>query len=393
MRRSLFIFLVAALAAFGLYRWSQLDHRLHGQAVAEQYTPADGPRIDPKDVQVLTALDAEYTRLVQAVIPSVVSITTSRHLQAQNPAVIDPFEFLFRRRNPTPQEQTALGSGVIVSLEGHILTNHHVIANMEKIEVQLTDGRVLPAQLIGSDEQTDIAVLKITADKIEPLLLGNSDNVRVGQMVFAVGNPFGLQETVTQGIISAKGRRAMADSGVEFLQTDAAVNQGNSGGPLINLKGEIIGINSAIFSTSQEGAWLGISFAIPSNVARRALESVLKTGRIVRGYLGVTMVNISDITPEAAHSLGLHDAAGVVVAQVMPDSPAEKAGLKPGDLIRRFNGRPVPDKIFFRSRVAELDVNSQAQLTIVRNGQEQMLTVQIVEAPAGLNSNPTRIPR
>ena len=199
---------------------------------------------------------------------------------------------------------------------------------MDKIEVQLTDGRVVPAQLIGSDEQTDIAVLKIPADKIEPLLLGNSDEVKVGQLVFAVGNPFGFEETVTQGIVSAKGRRAMADSGVEFFQTDAAVNQGNSGGPLLNVKGEIIGINSAIFSNSEEGAWLGISFAIPSNVARRALESVLKTGRIVRGYLGVTMVDIKDINPETIRSLHLPDNEGVVVARVLPGSPAEKAGLQ-----------------------------------------------------------------
>jgi serine protease Do len=286
-----------------------------------------------------------------------------------------------------------LGSGVIVSQEGHILTNHHVVANMDKIQVQLTDGRVVPAQLIGTDEQTDIAVLKISADKIEPLRLGDSDDVRVGQMVFAVGNPFGLQETVTQGIISAKGRRAMADSGVEFLQTDAAVNQGNSGGPLINLKGEIIGINSAIFSTTQEGSWLGISFAIPSNVAKRALESVLKTGRIVRGYLGVTMVNISQLAPEIRQQFALTDKEGAVVAQVMPDSPADLAGLKPGDQIRRFNGRTVPDRIFFRSRVAELDVHAKAELTILRAGQEHTLTVQIAEAPAGLDSRPTQIPR
>ena len=395
MRRSLFIFLIAALAAFGLYRWLQLDHRLHEHRTADQYTPAEGPKINPKDVQVLTALDGELTRLVHAVIPSVVSITSSRRTQTSGPVMIDPFDFLFpnrRLRTPTERAQMALGSGVIVSREGHIITNHHVVANMDKISVQLTDGRVEPAQLIGTDEQTDIAVLKIAAGRIEPLALGNSDEVRVGQMVFAIGNPFGLQETVTQGIISAKGRRAMADSGVEFLQTDAAVNQGNSGGPLINLKGEIIGINSAIFSTSEDGAWLGISFAVPSNVARRTLESLLKTGRIIRGYLGVTMVNISEITREDAASLGLRDTEGVVVAQVMPDSPAEKAGLKPGDVIRRFNGRPVPDKIFFRSRVAELEVNSKVELTIVRSGQEQTLTVQIVEAPPGVNYKPTPIP-
>jgi serine protease Do len=395
MRRSLFIVLIAALVLFGAYRWFQLDHRLHGRHTAEQYTPAEGPKIDPKDVQVLSALDAEYTRLVHAVIPSVVSISSLRRAQSSGPVIVDPFEFLFgnsQLRNPREQMKTALGSGVIVSQEGHIITNNHVVANMDQISVQLTDGRVEPAQLIGTDEQTDIAVLKIKASKIEPLALGDSDDVRVGQMVFAIGNPFGLQGTVTQGIVSAKGRRAVADSGVEFFQTDAAVNQGNSGGPLINLKGEIIGINSAIFSTSDEGAWLGISFAIPSNVARRTLESLLKTGRIVRGYLGVTMVNISDITPEAAASLGLRDTEGVVVAQVMASSPAEKAGLKPGDVIRRFNGRPVPDKIFFRSRVAELDVHSKVDLTIVRAGQEQTLAVEIAEAPPGLNSKPTPIP-
>ena len=391
MRRSLFIFLVTALAAFGLYRWLQLDHRLHGSGHgAEQYTPAEGPKIDPKDIQVLTALDAEYTRLVQAVVPSVVSITTERRAPTQGPGAVDSLEFLIHNhRLPGPQDQvkTSLGSGVIVSREGHIITNHHVIANMDKIEVQLTDGRILPAQLIGTDEQTDIAIVKISADKIEPLALGDSDDVRVGQMVFAVGNPFGLQETVTQGIISAKGRRAMADSGIEFLQTDAAVNQGNSGGPLINLRGEIIGINSAIAASSQ-GAWTGISFAIPSNVARRALESVLKTGRIVRGYLGVNMV---DITPEIARALGLSDTEGVVVAEVLPDSPAEKAGLKPRDVIRRFNGLPVHDKFYLRSRVAEVDVNTRVQLTIVRDGQEQTITPEIVEAPPGLESKPTPV--
>jgi serine protease Do len=382
MRRSLFIFLIAALIAFGFYRWQRLNNQLSGERRApEQYTPAQGPKIDPKDVQVLSALDAEYTRLIEAVVPSVVSITTSRRVQLRNQQV-DPFELFFRNRRPgLPQErtQTSLGSGVIVSREGHILTNHHVVANMDKIEVQLTDGRIEPAQLIGTDEQTDIAVLKINAGKIEPLALGDSDAVRVGQMVFAVGNPFGLQETVTQGIISAKGRRAMADSGLEFLQTDAAVNQGNSGGPLLNLKGEIIGINSAIWSTSEEGTWLGISFAIPANVARRALESVLKTGRIVRGYLGVSMVNI---TPAIALELGLRGTDGAAVTGVLPGSPAEKAGLQIRDVIRRFNGQPVKDTLGLRSRVAESGIGARIELGILRAGQEQTVTAEIAEAPA-----------
>jgi serine protease Do len=387
MRRSLFIFLIAALVAFGLYRWLQLDHRLHHRPSAERYTPAEGPGIDPKDVQVLSALDDEYTRLVQAVIPSVVSITSSRHLAQRT--FIDPFELLLPNRRQ-PKEQVQLGSGVIVSREGHILTNHHVIANMEKIEVQFSDGRVEPAQLIGSDEQTDIAILKISTEKIAPLPFGDSDEVRVGQMVFAIGNPFGLQATVTQGIISAKGRRALADSGVEFLQTDAAVNQGNSGGPLLNVRGEIVGINSAIFSASQEGTWLGISFAIPSNVARRALESLLKTGRIIRGYLGVTMVDFKDLSPQSLQAMHLAGKQGVIVYQVQPDSPAATAGLKQGDIILRLNGRDVPDKIYFRSRVAELDLQSKVELTILRDGQEQTLTAIISEAPPNLKRGPAQ---
>ena len=372
MRRSLFIVLLVVLVGFGFYRW----HRLNGGALpgasgAKKYTPAEGPRIDPKDVQVLTALDAEYSRLVAAVVPSVVSITTSRAAPAQ-----DPLELFFGKGQA--RGQNAQGSGVIVSKEGHILTNHHVIAGMEKIEVQLTDGRRVPAQMIGTDEVTDIAVLKINAPNVVPLALGDSDAVRVGQMVFAVGNPFGLQETVTQGIISAKGRRAFADSGVEFLQTDAAVNQGNSGGPLLNLRGEIIGINSAIFSTSREGAWLGISFAIPANVARRALESVLKTGRIVRGYLGVLM---QGLTPELARQLGLSDARGAVVLGVLPGSPAAGAGLRERDVIRSFNGRGITDVYVLRELLAEADLKTKVELGIVREGREMTVVAEVVEAP------------
>jgi len=299
---------------------------------------------------------------------------------------------MFFRNRRIPQQplervQTALGSGVIVSKEGHILTNRHVIAQMEKIEVQLTDGRVEPAQLIGADEQTDIAVLKIEAKNIEPLALGDSDQVRVGQMVFAIGNPFGLQETVTKGIVSAKGRHAVADSSVEFFQTDAAVNQGNSGGPLLNLRGEIIGINSAIYSTSDDGAWLGISFAIPANVARRALDSLLKNGRIVRGYLGV---NMSDITVEIARMMSLPDTSGALVIDVLSGSPAEKAGLQPGDVIKRFNGQPIADFRALRSRVAESDIGAKVELGVLRKGQEMTISAIVTETPQRAQSTPQR---
>ena len=365
MRRILFIVLLVALTAFGFYRWQRLNAlALSGTPGGKKYTPAIGPRIDPKDIQVLTALDAEYTRLTAAVMPSVVSIASTR--------MVTGFPFL------PPRAESSLGSGVIVSEEGHILTNHHVVAGMETIAVQLGDGRTLPAQLIGTDEVTDVAILKITAPNLVPLPLGDSDAVRVGQMVFAVGNPFGFQASVTQGIISAKDRRAFEDSGVEFLQTDAAVNEGNSGGPLLNLRGEIIGINSRIFSRARQTAWLGISFAIPSNVARRALESVLKTGRIVRGYLGVTM---QSVTPEIAHALSMPDANGTLVLAVQPGSPAEKAGLQPRDVIRRFNGRAVADGVALRERLAETDLHTKVALGILRDGHEQTLTAEVVEAP------------
>jgi serine protease Do len=377
MRRSAFITLLVILAAFGIYRYVTLTHGpIFGGT--NRYTPAEGPKINPKDVQVLAALDAEYSTIVATVMPSVVSVTSERRVRL--PQAVDPFSYLFggrRAQQPRESVQTSLGSGVIVSREGHILTNHHVIKSMNKVEVQLTDGRIEPAQIIGSDPVTDIAVLKISAANLEPLPLGDSDAVRVGQMVFAVGNPFGLSETVTQGIVSAKGRRAFADSAVEFLQTDAAVNQGNSGGPLLNLRGEIIGINSAIYS--ETGGWLGISFAIPANVARRALESVIKHGRVLRGYLGVAMANL---TPELAQQLGVAATTGALITDVVDGSPAAKAGLKPRDIVRKFAGHRVSDILSLRNRIAEVDVGATVEIVVLRDGRELTLQAQIAEAPA-----------
>jgi serine protease Do len=386
MRRFLFLILVVALLSYGYHRWKQMS-RPGGRRVAEQYTPVVGPKIDLKDVQVLAALDAEYVRLIDTIVPSVVSVSL-RGISHQNPAFIDPFDFFFRGRRgqPSSRMKTSLGSGVIVSKEGHILTNYHVVEGTGDIDVQLTDGRVEAAQLIGSDEESDIALIKINGHDIVPLPLGDSDAVRVGQMVFAVGNPFGLHETVTQGIISAKGRRTMRDSSVEFLQTDAAVNKGNSGGPLLNLRGEIIGINSAIYS--ETGGWAGISFAIPSNTARRALESLIKTGRVVRTYLGVAM---QDLTPELAQTLGLRDPRGALITDVLTGSPAEKAGLKRDDVIRKFNGRPVEDILALRSRVADVDPGTKIELTILRAGKEQTVSAEITEAPADFASARARV--
>jgi serine protease Do len=315
------------------------------------------------------------------VLPSVVSITSQRIAQ-RGSGRVSAFDLLLGNRGaPARAVETSLGSGVIVSKEGHIITNRHVIERMDEIEIQLSDGRTFRATLLGSDASADIAVLKINAPNVTPLPLGDSENVRVGQLVFAFGNPFGLGETVTTGIISAKGRRAAEDSAVEYLQTDAAVNRGNSGGPLINLRGEIVGINSAIFSNNDEGNWMGISFAVPSNTARRALESVIKRGRIVRTYLGVT---IADVTPDLARQIQLETVKGAFITDVVPGSPAERAGLQAGDVVLDVNGKAVTDSVALRNRLNDVDVGEKVELKISRAGTPKTLVAEMAEAPAEL---------
>jgi S1-C subfamily serine protease len=361
MRRGTFLIIVGAFLAVGLFRAAQLGI-LPGWLEfrpSTKYTPATAPPLQESDVPRLARTDEEYSRLVDAVLPSVVSITSQRTDQMKS-GRLSTFDLLLGNRDSRAQPvETSLGSGVIVSKEGHIITNHHVTERMTEIEVQLSDGRPLRARLLGSDPSVDIAVLKIDAPNLVPLPLGDSEKVRVGQLVFAIGNPFGLGETVTSGIISAKGRRATEDSAVEYLQTDAAVNRGNSGGPLINLRGEIVGINAAIFSNNDEGNWLGISFAVPSNTARRALESVIKRGRIVRTH-------------------------GAFITDVATDSPAEHAGLQAGDIVLQVNGHPIKDSLALRNRLNDVDVGEKVTLEITRVGVPKTLTAEMAEAPNDL---------
>ena len=379
MKRFLLFVLIVVLSVFAVSRWN-------GQRrVRETFTPVAAPQIDLKNIQSLDALNREYTALVQAVVPSVVSITTTRKVAV--PQVVDPFEFFFgqRRGQALPRErvQNSLGSGVIVSKEGHILTNNHVVANMDEVKVWLADGRGFPAKVIGSDAGTDIAVLKIEASGIQALPLGDSDAVKVGSLVFAIGNPFGLRETVTQGIISATGRQVSDDSATDFFQTDTAINPGNSGGPLVNIRGEIIGINSAIGNFSGSGTWQGVGFAIPSNAAKRALESIIKSGRVVRGYLGVV---IQDLTPELAEQFGVPGQSGALVSSVSAGSPAEKAGLQPGDIITSFGGKPVKEMLELFRAVAQAPIGGKVEIGFLRDKKPQTATAIMTEQPAGFSA-------
>jgi len=291
---------------------------------------------------------------------------------------IDPLELFFGRRF-AEQKVTSLGSGVIVSKEGHIVTNNHVLNGTSDVTVQLNDGREAKAKIVGTDAQIDLAVLKIDLPNLSPLSLGDSDKVKVGQIVLAIGNPFGLEESVSQGIISAKDRRAINDSQVEFFQTDTAINPGNSGGPLVNIRGEVIGINSAIYSES--GGNQGIGFAIPSNVVKAAMGSIISKGRVIRGYLGVA---IQSVTKEIAEQFKLDSVRGALVTDVTPGSPAEKAGIIRGDVIRKVNDYDVKDTISLVNRIAETDVGSSLKIDIVRNGEAKSVTAQVTEQPADL---------
>ena len=317
---------------------------------------------------LLAALDREFTALVNRVLPSVVSI------EAIPVDTVDPriqmLRFLFGGNEPGARPS---GSGVIVSQNGHIVTNLHVVNNARAVQVQLADGRTLPAKFVGADGPSDIALLKIEADGLAPLPFGDSDKVNVGQMVFAVGNPLGLQETVTQGIVSAKGRRALSEAANEFFQTDAAVNPGNSGGPLVNLEGEIIGINNSISPQGQ-----GIGFSIPSNTVRRVFESIRDHGRFIRPWFGAYM---RSLTPQLAQQLGLPDASGVLMLLIYEGSPAERGGVKPGDVIIEFNGKPIRDLIDLRNRVAETNIGQEVAMRVRREGKELTLRTILAAEP------------
>ncbi len=383
----LFVLLVSAgISLLYDYRLKHGGLKLPSTQTPEKYTLASGPSVDSKQVASLEALNRERRALVSSVLPSVVAVKTSKKIGIRREYGRDPFEFFFgnqQRRFRSPRDdalvQSSLGSGVIVTNEGHIITNNHVVDQVDEIEVQLSDGRTKKARLVGADSQLDLAVLKIDDPGVKPLKLADSDTVQPGDFVLAIGNPFGLQETVTDGIISWKGQPNSTDFRGDLLQTNAAINPGNSGGPLINLRGEVVGINEQIVSSS--GGSQGIGFAIPSNTVRTVLESVLKHGRIIRGYLGIVSRAVQ------SGQQGETDNDGVVVDQVMAGSPAAQAQLQPGDVIRKFNGRDIKNIISLRNMVGQTELNKNVELEIVRDGKPLKVATQIKEQPQDYQSS------
>jgi len=297
----------------------------------------------------------------------------------------DPFGF-FRDREPRmPREhrQMGQGSGFIISDDGYIVTNNHVVGDADVITVKLNDGREFTARKIGSDEKSDVAVIKIDGENLPTLPLGNSDALEVGEWVIAIGNPFGLAETLTFGIVSAKGRSTVGINDYEdFIQTDAAINPGNSGGPLINLEGQAIGINTAIFSSS--GGSVGIGFAIPINMAKNIKDQLVKDGKVTRGQLGVM---IGELTKDLADYFGVDSTKGVLVSEVLKDSPAEKAGLKAGDIILKIDGHDVQDTGQLRNTVAMVAPGTKVQLLVYRDGKEKTVTVSVGELSDNVANN------
>ncbi len=318
--------------------------------------------------------------MLENVTPAVVNIATEgRVKQRQSPLFSDPFfrHFFKIPDQPVERKTSSLGSGVIVDSErGLVLTNHHVIANAIQITITMRDGRQVEAEIVGADPKTDIAVLKIPTENLTALKTADSNELKVGDFVVAIGNPFGLGQTVTSGIISALSRSGLGIEEYEdFIQTDASINPGNSGGALVNLRGELVGINTAIFS--QSGASHGIGFAIPINLALRIAEQILETGEVKRGFLGVS---IQDISPSLAEAFGLDKKNGALINKVLKDSPADKAGLQPGDVVISIDGKKVRNANDVRNRIGLLPVGEKIQFKLLRDGKEFELVVLVEES-------------
>lgn len=356
---------------------------LHTKAYTQE------PGISKESIDILSRTGRAMAEVAAAVKPAVVNISSSRTVKIQgvnNPFFSDPFfkQFFgdeFRSfEHPRQQKQSSLGSGVIVDDNGFILTNNHVVKDADEIKIKLSDNREFKGKVVGTDPRTDLAVIKIDAHHLPVIKWGNSDSLKVGETVLAVGSPYGLSQTITSGIVSATGRANVGIADYEdFIQTDAAINPGNSGGALVNVRGELVGINTAIFSTS--GGYQGIGFAIPSSMAQSVMENLVKKGKVVRGWLGIA---IQPITPELAKQFEFKSEKGVLVGDVVEEGPAEKAGLQRGDVIVEFDGKEVHDSASFRNMVAATTVGKEVSIKLLREGKPKTVKAVIAELSPGM---------
>ena len=351
---------------------------------AWSYTYASDSKISQQSIDILTQIGQATAEIAEAVKPAIVNISTTRTIKIQgntNPFLDDPF---FRRffgdqfRAPKERKTASLGSGVIVDSKGYILTANHVIQGAEEINVTLSDKREFKGKIVGNDAMTDIGIIKIDADNLPTIKWGDSDKLKVAETVLAIGSPYGLSQTVTTGIVSAVGRANVGIADYEdFIQTDAAINPGNSGGALVNVRGELVGINTAIFSTS--GGYQGIGFAIPTNMAKTVMDSLIKKGKVIRGWFGVT---IQPLTPELAKQFDLKEEKGALVGDVIEGSPAEKAGLQRGDVIIEYDGKKIEEPYQLRNMVANTTPGQEVELKIIRENKTETKKVTISELPA-----------
>jgi|RhiMethySRZTD1v2_1073278.scaffolds.fasta_scaffold88271_3 serine protease DegQ len=327
-----------------------------------------------------TPAPLSYNAAVQRAMPSVVNIFTSKEIRSpRHPLLNDPiFRRFFGEQLPDEaQRASSLGSGVIVSTSGYVLTNHHVVEAADEIEVALADGKKLLAKVVGNDPETDLAVLRISGENLPAITFGSAENLRVGDVVLAIGNPFGVGQTVTNGIVSALGRTGLGINTFEnFIQTDAAINPGNSGGALIDAQGNLIGINTAIFSRS--GGSMGIGFAIPVSTAKMVLDQIVKSGGVTRGWIGV---EVQEITPPIAESFKLGGTRGALIAGVLRGGPADKAGVKPGDVLTEVEGKPVADPTSMLNLIAALAPGKPATVKLKRSGNDVDATITVGRRP------------
>jgi serine protease DegQ len=365
-----------------LLPWSMHSNAVNGGVVTlKQVTP--DKESDPNSVINLNS----FSGVTKKVMPSVVSVFTSKEVKVSPHPLFNNPNFrdllgLGGQLEERTKRKTGLGSGVIISPEGYILTNHHVIAAADEIEVALNDGRNAKAIIIGSDPETDLAVIKIDMKGLPSITFGHSDQAEVGDIVLAIGNPFGLGQTVTMGIISALGRTLGINTYENFIQTDAAINPGNSGGALVDIKGNLIGINTLIYSRS--GGSLGIGLSIPTIVAKKIMEQIIQTGNVTRGYIGV---EVQDLTKELAESFRLTSTKGALIAGVRPEGPADKAGIKRGDILIAVEGKPVTSSSDMLNLIAALSPGQTATLMVLRNQEEKPFKIYVDKRPKQIKRN------